>query len=295
MMEDAGDREPARSTAGSARLRAAESAENLAVPVLPDNPAYVIYTSGSTGQPKGVVVSHRALGNRLQYARAGDVLATDAFLQKTTISFDVSLLEIFAPLVIGGRTVLARPGGQQDPAYLVRLIREQRITYTSFPPSLLHVLFEQEGLRPLRQPAGGDHRRRDGPGGAAGQFYERLPGASLLNRYGPTETTISVTSWLCERDVTPHVAAHRPAHGEGAGLPARRRRSSRCRRGRGGDLPRRRRRGARLSPPAGPDGGAVRPRSVRRASRERGSTAPATWRATGRTAPSSSWAASTTR
>ncbi|MFL6233160.1 MAG: amino acid adenylation domain-containing protein, partial [Thermoanaerobaculia bacterium] len=82
-----------------------ESAESLNVPLLPDHAAYVIYTSGSTGRPKGVVVSHRALGNRLQYARAGDVLAADAFLQKTTISFDVSLLEIFAPLVIGGRTV----------------------------------------------------------------------------------------------------------------------------------------------------------------------------------------------
>ncbi|MFL6234694.1 MAG: amino acid adenylation domain-containing protein, partial [Thermoanaerobaculia bacterium] len=180
-----------------------ESEENLSVPVLPDNPAYVIYTSGSTGQPKGVVVSHRALGNRLQYARAGDVLAMDAFLQKTTISFDVSLLEIFAPLVIGGRTVLAKPGGQQDPDYLVRLIQEQRITYTSFPPSLLLALLEQgsfdrcDSLRVVI--TGGETV----PAVLPGQFYERLPGASLLNRYGPTETTISVTSWLCERDVTP--------------------------------------------------------------------------------------------
>ncbi|MFL6262093.1 MAG: amino acid adenylation domain-containing protein, partial [Thermoanaerobaculia bacterium] len=97
-----------------------ESAENLDVPLLPDHAAYVIYTSGSTGRPKGVVVSHRALGNRLQYARAGDVNESDAFLQKTTIGFDVSLAEIFAPLVNGGRTVLARAGGQQDPEYLVR-------------------------------------------------------------------------------------------------------------------------------------------------------------------------------
>ncbi|MFL6236020.1 MAG: amino acid adenylation domain-containing protein, partial [Thermoanaerobaculia bacterium] len=182
-----------------------ESAENLAVPILPDHPAYVIYTSGSTGQPKGVVVSHRALGNRLQYARAGDVLANDAFLQKTTISFDVSLLEIFAPLVIGGRTVLARPGGQQDPEYLVRLIREQRITYTSFPPSLLLALLEQgsfdrcDSLRVVI--TGGETV----PAVLPGQFYERLPGASLLNRYGPTEATISVTSWLCERGVTPRI------------------------------------------------------------------------------------------
>jgi amino acid adenylation domain-containing protein len=133
------------------------------------------------------------------------VLASDAFLQKTTISFDVSLLEIFAPLVIGGRTVLARPGGQQDPEYLVRLIQEQRITYTSFPPSLLYVLLEQYGFDrcdSLRVVITGGETV---PAVLPGQFYERLPGASLLNRYGPTETTISVTSWLCERDFTPHI------------------------------------------------------------------------------------------
>ncbi len=181
-----------------------ERAEDLGVPLCPENPAYVIYTSGSTGQPKGVVVSHRALGNRLQYARTGDVRAEDAFLQKTTISFDVSLLEIFAPLVIGGRTVLARPGGQQDPEYLLRLIREERVTYTSFPPSLLYVLFEQEGFTEcdsLRVVITGGETV---PAVLPGQFYERLPGADLLNRYGPTETTISVTSWLCEREGAPH-------------------------------------------------------------------------------------------
>ncbi|HEX4494362.1 MAG TPA: non-ribosomal peptide synthase/polyketide synthase [Thermoanaerobaculia bacterium] len=180
-----------------------EPAGNLDVPMFSGNPAYLIYTSGSTGVPKGVVVSHRALGNRLQYARAGDVRADDAFLQKTTISFDVSLLEIFAPLVIGGRVVLAKPGGQQDTAYLVRLIREQRITYTSFPPSLLYVLFEQEELDrcdSLRTVITGGETV---PAVLPGQFYERLPAASLLNRYGPTEATISVTSWLCEREGTP--------------------------------------------------------------------------------------------
>jgi amino acid adenylation domain-containing protein len=181
----------------------AGSPEDVAVPLLPDNAAYVIYTSGSTGQPKGVVVSHRALGNRLQYARTGDVTAADAFLQKTTISFDVSLLEIFAPLAVGGRTVLARPGGQQDVAYLVELIREQEVTYTSFPPSLLYVLFEQEGFdrcTSLRTVVTGGETV---PTVLPVRFYEILPGADLLNRYGPTEATISVTSWLCERGALP--------------------------------------------------------------------------------------------
>ncbi|HEV2843814.1 MAG TPA: condensation domain-containing protein, partial [Thermoanaerobaculia bacterium] len=145
----------------------------------------------------------RALGHRLQYARAGAVTAADAFLQKPPISFDVSLLEIFAPLAIGGRTVLARPGGQQDPEYLVKIIQEQRITYTSFPPSLMYALFEAEGFSrcdSLRVVVTGGETV---PAVLPGQFYERLPGAALLNRYGPTEATISVTSWLCEREGAP--------------------------------------------------------------------------------------------
>ena len=180
-----------------------ESPDNPAFPVFPENPAYVIYTSGSTGQPKGVVVSHGALGNRLQYARAGDVLETEVLLQKATISFDVSVLEIFGPLVTGGRTVLARPGGQQDTPYLVRLIQEQRVTYIAFPPSLLSVLFEEEDFDrcdSLRIVLTGAETV---PAVLPRQFYETLPGADLLNRYGPTEATISITSWVCERDATP--------------------------------------------------------------------------------------------
>ncbi|HYO14364.1 MAG TPA: amino acid adenylation domain-containing protein, partial [Thermoanaerobaculia bacterium] len=182
---------------------AAENAANPDVPLAPGNAAYVIYTSGSTGRPKGVVVSHGSLGNRLQYARAGDVLPTDAFLQKTTISFDVSLLEIFAPLAAGGRSVLLPPGGQQDLELLVRTIREQGVTYASFPPSMLYALFEREGFAEctsLRTVITGGETV---PSALPGRFYEVLPGADLLNRYGPTETTISVTSWTCERDAAP--------------------------------------------------------------------------------------------
>ena len=206
-----------------------ERAGNLAVPLAPENAAYVIYTSGSTGQPKGVVVSHRALGNRLQYARAGDVLATDAFLQKTTISFDVSILEIFAPLVIGGRTVLARPGGQQDTAYLVELIREQRITYTSFPPTLLAVLFEQQGLD------GCDSLRVVITGGETvpatlpGQFYEHLPAARSAEPLRPDRghDLGDVVALRAREDAA--LAADRPAARRRPASTCWTGRSSRCR------------------------------------------------------------------
>ncbi len=187
--------------AATAAAIADEPAERLLPAALAEHPAYVIYTSGSTGQPKGVVVTHGALGNRLRYALATDFQTdAEAFLQKTTISFDVSVLEIFAPLVSGGRTVLPEPEGHRDPAYLVRLIAERRITQASFPPSTLALLLDSGALDECRDlrllVTGGETVPADLPN----RVHERLPWIDIYNRYGPTEATISVTSWLCRPD-----------------------------------------------------------------------------------------------
>ena len=88
----------------------------------PESVAYVLFTSGSTGMPKGVVVSRRAMENLVRL-RAADWASAYWALHKTSIGFDVSVIELFAPLAAGGRIVLARPGGQRDAAYLVRLDR----------------------------------------------------------------------------------------------------------------------------------------------------------------------------
>ena len=158
--------------------------------------AYVIYTSGSTGRPKGVAVSHRAIANRLAWVRAIDLDDDVRFLHKTTISFDVSVAEIFAPLVCGGRVVLARPGGQRDTAYLVRLIADAGITDTSFPPALLRLLLDDPAF------TAADRLRTVITGGEAvpadlvRTFAERMPGVAIENRYGPTEATVSVTRWV---------------------------------------------------------------------------------------------------
>ncbi|HEV7514943.1 MAG TPA: amino acid adenylation domain-containing protein, partial [Thermoanaerobaculia bacterium] len=167
-------------------------------PELLDRAAYVIYTSGSTGQPKGVVVSHRALGNRLRFAQAVELAPGDSFVQKTTTSFDASIAEIWSPLLAGGTTVLARPGGEREPAHLIALIREWRIAHMSFTMAMLATLLEEQSL------AGCDSLRTVMVGGEAlppdlpARFHAQSE-ADIFNRYGPTETTISITSWRCER------------------------------------------------------------------------------------------------
>ncbi|MFL6236363.1 MAG: amino acid adenylation domain-containing protein, partial [Thermoanaerobaculia bacterium] len=164
----------------------------------PENLAYVIYTSGSTGRPKGAMNEHRAIVNRLLWMQDTYRLdATDRVLQKTPMSFDVSVWEFFWPLMTGARLVVARPGGHQDNAYLVDLIARERITTLHFVPSMLALWLEEpevERCRDLRRVVVSgealalEHERR---------FFERLPGAELHNLYGPTEAAVDVTWWPC--------------------------------------------------------------------------------------------------
>ena len=116
-------------------------------PVAPHNLAYTIFTSGSTGRPAGVMVPHRAVCSTLKWRRETFALGpSDRLLQNISLSFDPSVWQIFGPLISGGCLVLARPGGHQDPAYLLSLIARHRVTITDFPPSFLRVLLEEHGL-----------------------------------------------------------------------------------------------------------------------------------------------------
>ena len=135
----------------------------------PAHPAYVIYTSGSTGVPKGVAITHAGIVNRLAWMQAEYRLgADDRVLQKTPISFDVSVWELFWPLLEGGRLVLARPGGHRDPAYLSWLIAAAGITTVHFVPAHAGGVPQRRRAGGGRQPAPGDLQRR-GPAGQAGR------------------------------------------------------------------------------------------------------------------------------
>ncbi len=166
------------------------------------NLAYVIYTSGSTGRPKGAMNEHRGILNRLQWMEdAYGLTSEDRVLQKTPFSFDVSVWELFWPLMFGATLVVARPEGHKDPAYLVQVIAEQRITTLHFVPSMLAVF-----LGELEQDAARERCRSLRRVFASGEallpamvngFAAHLPDAALHNLYGPTEAAVDVTAWAC--------------------------------------------------------------------------------------------------
>jgi amino acid adenylation domain-containing protein len=164
------------------------------------NLAYMIYTSGSTGQPKGALNTHRAICNRLLWMQDSyQLTAADRVLQKTPFSFDVSVWEFFWPLLTGATLVIARPGGHQDPAYLVDLIARERITTLHFVPSMLRIFLDEPSLSRV-----GSLKRVLCSGEALSyelqeRFFARLD-AELHNLYGPTEAAVDVSFWACERD-----------------------------------------------------------------------------------------------
>ncbi|MGV0747431.1 amino acid adenylation domain-containing protein [Mycolicibacter minnesotensis] len=173
--------------------------------------AYLMYTSGSTGTPKGALNSHAGIRNRLLWMQdAYQLTAEDRVLHKTPINFDPFIWEIFWPLTVGARVVIAKPEGHKDAAYLARTIVEQRVTTMHFVPSMLRrFLAEPEaaactGLRKVF--CSGEALTAD----LRDSFFAALP-AELYNLYGPTEAAIDVTHFHCVRGETdPIIPIGRP-------------------------------------------------------------------------------------
>jgi nonribosomal peptide synthetase protein BlmVI len=177
--------------------------------------AYVMFTSGSLGRPKGVMVEHGALVNRLRWMVAElDLDATDVFVQKTPATFDVSVWELLLPLAIGGCLVLLPRGGERDPDALLEAFRRGGVTTAHFVPSMLSA-FEQH-LHPATDLGG--WRRCISSGEAlsvpiARRWFEATHGRiALYNLYGPTEATIDVT-WHRVLPGRDRVPIGRPAAG----------------------------------------------------------------------------------
>ncbi len=154
----------------------------------PDNLAYVIYTSGSTGRPKGVQIEHRAVVNFLHAMRERPGLgAGDTLLAVTTISFDIHVLELFLPLAVGGRILLAGRDSITDPGRLGRLLEDATVMQAT--PSTWRMLLDSgwRGKRSLKVLCGGERLPTD-------IIAPLLDGCGeLWNMYGPTEATV----WAC--------------------------------------------------------------------------------------------------
>lgn len=152
-----------------------------------NSPAYVIYTSGSTGRPKGVEIPHRALMNFLcAMQKELNLTGKDTFLAVTTISFDISILELFLPITSGASVVIADRKTVRDPQALTALAVKEEVTLLQATPSLWQALLptysnELKGIQPL---VGGE--------ALPGQLAQTMAnlGHPVINLYGPTETTI---------------------------------------------------------------------------------------------------------
>ena len=182
------------------RLDKTRDAASLTEAVLKNLPeasaaAYVIFTSGSTGVPKGVEVPHRALTNfLLSMQREPKFTADDSIVAVTTISFDIAALELYLPLISGGKVIIADRQTVQDGFALVDLVNKSGATVLQATPTLWQLLVEA-GLKnqpSLKMLCGGEPMPKD-----LARTLLTI-GGELWNMYGPTETTI----WSSVEQVT---------------------------------------------------------------------------------------------
>ncbi|MGD2085193.1 MAG: amino acid adenylation domain-containing protein [Candidatus Aminicenantes bacterium] len=191
-----------------------EAINHVPTPLHPDLPptpvtslAYIIYTSGSTGNPKGVEVEHRSVVNRLNWMqRFYPIGKDDALLQKTPISFDVSVWELFWWSFQGARLYLLAPGAEKIPAAIISAAANNKITTIHFVPSMLNVFLESLETSVNRDINKLSHLRQVFASGEALSAYQvqkfnRLLNkpnkTKLINLYGPTEATVDVSYFNC--------------------------------------------------------------------------------------------------
>jgi len=195
-----------------------ESSENPQRRSAPENLSYVIYTSGTTGEPKGAMLEHRGLLNRVYWMNCQYPLrGTDRVLQKTPYTFDVSVWELTWALLYGASIVFAKPEGHRDSEYLAELIGKERITVIHFVPSMLGVFEETvSGSERLKKHC--ECLRYIFCSGEAlvlaqvKESHKLFPQAAIHNLYGPTEASIDVLYYDCTDQNIQEVLIGRPIY-----------------------------------------------------------------------------------
>ncbi|MGD2085220.1 MAG: amino acid adenylation domain-containing protein [Candidatus Aminicenantes bacterium] len=180
-----------------------------------DHLAYIIYTSGTTGKPRGVMVEHSAVMNRLFWVRDKYRLnERDVILQATSFVFDVSVCEMFRWIPAGGRLCLLPPGGEKDPEQIINTIARNRVTTADFIPAMLILLLDYvhrqnrlKALASLRWVWTGVEVVELNLVKRFNEILHRINRTRLINAYGPTESTVDVTYFDCSHienhDVVP--------------------------------------------------------------------------------------------
>ncbi len=169
--------------------------------VEPSHLAYVIYTSGTTGNPKGAMIEHRSLVNRIHWMQKQYPLTSqDVILQKTPYSFDVSVWELFWWSTQGASVVFLEPEAEKDPAMIVQAIAQYGVTTIHFVPSMLSVFLEHlelkaevERLSSLRYVFASGEALQVQQVNRFNDLLYKTNNTRLINLYGPTEATIDVS------------------------------------------------------------------------------------------------------
>ncbi|MBB5622466.1 amino acid adenylation domain-containing protein [Pedobacter cryoconitis] len=179
---------------------------NLATP---KDIAYVIYTSGSTGRPKGVAIAHESLVNRINWMqKAYPITNEDVILQKTPFTFDVSVWELFWPLMMGAKLIMLEPEGEKNPWTIVDAIVPNKVSVMHFVPSMLNIFlryvnredFSITRLKTLKYVFASGEALPVQLANRFNQIVYQQTNTKLVNLYGPTEATVDVSYFDCQSD-----------------------------------------------------------------------------------------------
>ncbi len=196
-------------------LNSDASVKNPELNASPEDLAYVIYTSGSTGAPKGVMVPHSAVVNRLKWMQKDyPIDQNDVLLQKTPFTFDVSVWELFWWGQQGASVCMLPQNAEKNPQAIVNTIDEYQVTVIHFVPSMFNMFLQYLGLvenvdklEGLRLVFTSGEALKSGHVKLFNKLLQRKFQTKLVNLYGPTEATVDVTHYLC------------PAHVSGEEIP----------------------------------------------------------------------------